>query len=145
MLEITSILIVDDETLFARKFELALKRIGMSTQGLVHCKTSIDSLEQFRKIRFDCSFLDIFLETASPKDGFGVLDDFLDVAIEGQLIGMISTSMIDAEIRRAETEGAGFYIVKGLSQRKFVERMRIFKQMYIDGDHQGFELFNGDE
>ncbi len=141
---IRSILLVDDETLFHLVFEDACSLLDISL-GL----QSIDSSNKAESLfaawsqnpsgKPECVFVDLNL-VGSTVDGIELVRRINQTYGNGVVIGIISSSFDQAEMEKAKSVGAQFWIVKS---DEIEPRLEAFKAKYDQFKNRtaSFEVF----
>ena len=131
---INSILLVDDESLFHLVFEDAcsLLDIALSLQSIDSADKADQLFKEWRKdptARPECVFVDLNI-IGSSFDGIELIRKINTDHGNGVVVGIISSSADKAEIAKAQSVGAQFWILKS---DDIEPRLEAFKR-----DYKGF-------
>jgi DNA-binding response OmpR family regulator len=140
--------IVDDESSFRLRFKLVLARVGITVQKFVDLPDTQSLRVEYIRAKeagdpFSLLFVDINLK-GSDVDGLDMVKEMRSGLNGFPVICVISTSARQSEIDQARVNGANAYIVKTGDLAKFSDRMKSFKENYIDKRVDEFMVFGNE-
>lgn len=138
------VFVVDDESSFILRFQIVTKRVGIPMEEFHWYKNSQDFLYEYHGFRGNGAnnivFLDINMRSFGAN-GFEVLREMRSVSNGDPIISIITSSAVRSEVTRAKLLKADAYIVKSGHLDTFEDRIRRFKEQFIDHGRRQFTVF----
>lgn len=140
MILIPKIYILEEEETFVLRFKIILQKVGISIQEFISFRNEVDLIN-----RIEDDFPDVVFIDLSEKDinkGFLILHQ-IKQKYNGKLkVGIISSSEDILNIKKASDLGARFYVVKTGNINLFSDRVKKFKQDFLENDVKNFMIYN---
>ena len=138
------IYLIEDENVFKIKFKLVLEVLSINAE--IKAFNNADNFIAFYKEKLlnksekpSYIFTDLILK-GSSLNGLDLIKTFNNDLKNRVIIGIISgITPDDKMITKAKEYGANFWIRKG--GKDMVNRMRLFKEDFIDNNHHEFKIY----